>query len=391
VGIHSVLTQWHEQMKAWRRDLHAHPELGFEEHRTSQFVASKLQGWGLEVERGIAGTGVVGTLRGSDPKSKAIALRADMDALPMREENQFAHASGAPGRMHGCGHDGHTVMLLGAAKYLATVAPPAGTVHFIFQPAEEGLGGAQRMLDDRLFSRFECSSVYGLHNWPGLPLGKVGIRQGPMMASMDRVVIDIVGKGGHGGLPHLTVDPVVVAAHVITALQALVSRSIDPLQAAALSITCVTAGTSHNVIPESARLTGTIRSLTPEVRDQLEAGIRRIVSGVAQAFGATAQIDYERQLPALSNTARETQLARCAAATVVGEGNVDEAIDPVLGSEDFACMLQQRPGAYAFLGQADAGHRPMIHSPRYDFNDDLLPIGSSYWIAVVEQEMARSA
>jgi len=378
-------------MKAWRRDLHAHPELGFEEHRTSQFVASKLESWGLEVERGIAGTGIVGTLRGSDPERKAIALRADMDALPMREENQFAHASGAPGRMHGCGHDGHTVMLLGAAKYLATVARPAGSVHFIFQPAEEGLGGAQRMLDDQLFSRFECSSVYGLHNWPGLPLGKVGIRQGPMMASMDRVTIDIIGKGGHGGLPHLTVDPVVVAAHVITALQTLVSRSLDPLQAAALSITCVTAGTSHNVIPESAQLTGTIRSLMPEVRDQLEAGIHRIVNGVVQGFGAAAKIDYQRQLPALSNTVRETQLARRAAASVVGEGNVDEAIAPVLGSEDFACMLQQKPGAYAFLGQADAGHLPMIHSPRYDFNDDLLPIGSSYWIAVVEQEMSRGA
>lgn len=386
--IHPVLTQWHDQLKAWRHDLHAHPELGFEEHRTSEFVAAKLESWGLKVERGIAETGVVGTLRGSDPERKAIALRADMDALPMREENQFAHASDSPGRMHGCGHDGHTVMLLGAAKYLATAARPAGSVHFIFQPAEEGLGGAQRMLDDRLFSRFQCSSVYGLHNWPGLPLGKVGIRQGPMMASMDRVTVDIVGKGGHGGLPHLTIDPVVVAAHVITALQALVSRSVDPLQAAALSITCVAAGTSHNVIPESARLTGTIRSLTPEVRDQLDAGIHRIVNGVTQAFGATAKIAYERQLPALNNTKRETQLAQRAAASVVGVDNVDGDIAPVLGSEDFACMLQQKPGAYAFLGQADAGHRPMIHSPHYDFNDELLPIGSSYWIAVVEQEMA---
>lgn len=375
-------------MRTWRHDLHAHPELGFEEQRTSEFVAAKLKSWGLEVERGIGGTGVVGTLRGFDPERKTIALRADMDALPMVEENQFAYASASPGRMHGCGHDGHTVMLLGAAKYLARVAPPAGSVHFIFQPAEEGLGGAQRMLDDGLFTHFECSSVYGLHNWPGLPLGKVGIRQGPTMSSMDRVTVDILGKGGHGALPHLTIDPVVVAAHVITALQTLVSRSLDPLQAAVLSITCVGAGTSHNVIPECARITGTIRCFVPEVRDQLEAGIRRIVNGVSQAFGATAKIEYDRQLPALENANRETQLAQRAAASVVGEDYVDSDMAPVLASEDFACMSQQKPGAYAFLGQADAGHRSMIHSSRYDFNDELLLIGSSYWVAVVEQEMA---
>lgn len=384
--IPAALTEWHDEMVAWRHDLHAHPELGFAEHRTSDFVAAKLQSWGLEVERGIAGTGVVGTLRGLDGRKPAIALRADMDALPMVEENPFPHASRSRGQMHGCGHDGHTVMLLGAARYLAHVARPTQSVHFIFQPAEEGLGGAQRMVDDELFNRFECSSVYGLHNWPGLPLGKIGIRQGPMMASMDRVIIDVVGKGGHGGLPHLTIDPVVVSAHLVTALQAVVSRSVDPLQAATISITCVKAGTSHNVIPEFAQLTGTIRSLTPSVRDQLETSIRRIVRGVTEAFGARAEICYERQVPALSNAPRETLLAQRAAGAVVGGDNVHDDVAPVLGSEDFACLLQHKPGAYAFLGQADKDHSPMIHSPRYDFNDDLLAIGSSYWIAVVDQE-----
>lgn len=374
-------------MMRWRRDLHQHPELGFEERRTSAFVAEQLLSWGIEVDRSLAGTGVVGTLRGNLPGTRTIGLRADMDALAMQEANEFAHASRVPGKMHGCGHDGHTAMLLGAARYLAERRSFAGCVHFIFQPAEEGLGGAPRMLQEGLFDRFPCDAVYGLHNWPGLPLGTIGMRSGPMMASMDKVMISVVGKGGHGGLPHLAVDPILIAAHIITALQTLTSRSIDPLQAAVLSITCINAGTSHNVIPEAAQLIGTIRTLDAGVRNQLEAGINRIAGQVAQAFGGAANVSYERQLPAVNNAEAQTRIAAVSAAAVVGQQNVIEDMAPVMGSEDFACMLEARPGAYVFLGQGGPEHGCSIHNPRYDFNDSLLPIGAGFWIALVQQEL----
>ncbi len=348
-------------MRQWRHDLHAHPELGFEEERTSDFVASKLAQWGIPVTRGLAKTGVVGTLQGTNPRGPSIGLRADMDALPVVELNSFGHASKNNGKMHACGHDGHTIMLLGAARYLAQAPDFCGTVHFIFQPAEEGLGGGARMVEEGLFSRFPVDAVYGLHNWPGMEIGRIGIRSGPMMASADMLDIEITGRGGHGAMPHLSVDPIVVAAHIITALQTLVSRSTDPLQASVLSITAMEGGHAHNVIPESVRLRGTVRAFSPAVRDMMEGGISRIASGVAQSLGANATVQYRRLFPALINAPRAVEIAVRAAASVVGADNVNDAIDPVMGSEDFAFMLEAKPGAYAFLGQA--GPANAVHGP----------------------------
>ena len=375
------------ELTAWRRDLHAHPELGFEEQRTAALVAEKLASWGIEVHRGLAGTGVVGTVQGRVRGNRSIGLRADMDALPLAELNKFAHVSTHPGRMHACGHDGHTTMLLAAARKLAERRNFAGTVHLIFQPAEEGLGGAQRMLDEGLFTQFPCDAVYGLHNWPGLPFGTVGMRTGAMMAAMDSITIEVTGKGGHGALPHLAVDPIVISAQIITALQTLVSRSTDPLSAAVVSITAVQGGMAHNVIPERVRMLGTVRSFSAAVRDALESGITRIAAGVAESLGAVATVDYRRISPAVVNAAREIAIATRAAAAVVGAEQVASDITPIMGSEDFAFMLAAKPGAYVFLGQAGSASSCMVHNPRYDFDDALLPIGASYWLALVQQEL----
>ena len=375
----------HEEMKQWRRDIHAHPELGFEEDRTSEFVARKLTEWGISVTQGLAKTGVVGTLQGSGPGGGSIGLRADMDALPIVELNSFRHASKHVGKMHACGHDGHTTMLLGAAAHLARTRDFSGTVYFIFQAAEEGLGGGDRMVKEGLFTKFPMDAVYGLHNWPGMPVGTVGIRSGPMMASADILNIEIKGKGGHGAIPHLSIDPIVVAAHIVTALQTLVSRSTDPLQSSVLSITAIEGGNAHNVIPEVVRMRGTVRTFSPVVRDMMENGIKRIASGVAQGLGAGAVVEYRRMFPALINAPGAVDIAVRAAASVVGADNVNGAMEPVMGSEDFAFMLEAKPGAYAFLGQAGPAGSCMVHGPHYDFNDDLLPIGASYWISLVRQ------
>lgn len=375
------------EMRQWRRDLHAHPELGFEEDRTSAFVAGKLAEWGISVTRGLARTGVVGTLQGRDPGSASIGLRADMDALPITELNSFEHASKLAGKMHACGHDGHTTMLLGAARHLALTRDFCGTVYFIFQPAEEGLGGGDRMVREGLFTKFPIDAVYGLHNWPGMKIGTIGIRSGAMMASADSLDIEIRGKGGHGAMPHLSVDPVVVAAHVVTALQTLVSRSTDPLQSSVLSVTAIEGGTAYNVIPESVHLRGTVRTFSPTVRDMMESGISRIASGVAQSLGANAVVRYRRLFPALINSTQAVEIAVRAAASVVGADQVNDAVEPVMGSEDFAFMLEAKPGAYAFLGQAGPAGSCMVHSPHYDFNDDLLPIGASYWVALARQTL----
>jgi hippurate hydrolase len=375
------------ELTAWRRDLHAHPELGFEEQRTAALVAEKLASWGIEVHRGLAGTGVVGTVQGRARGNRSIGLRADMDALPLAELNKFAHVSTHPGRMHACGHDGHTTMLLGAARELAERRNFAGTVHVIFQPAEEGLGGAQRMLDEGLFTQFPCDAVYGLHNWPGMPFGTVGMRSGAMMAAMDSITIEVTGKGGHGALPHLAVDPIVISAQIITALQTLVSRSTDPLTAAVVSITAIQGGMAHNVIPERVRMLGTVRSFSAAVRDALESGITRIAAGVAESLGAVATVDYRRVAPAVVNAAREVAIATRAAAAVVGAEQVASDITPIMGSEDFAFMLAAKPGAYVFLGHAGSAHSCMVHNPQYDFDDRLLPIGASYWLALVQQEL----
>jgi amidohydrolase len=391
MNIHPLASALVPDLTAWRRALHAHPELGFEERWTSSFVAEKLSGWGIPIQRSFGGTGVVGTLNGRGDAGGAIGLRADLDALPMQELNEFAHASQHAGRMHACGHDGHTTMLLGAACCLARNRSFSGTVHFIFQPGEEGCGGAERMVKDGLFEQNPCDAVYGLHNWPALKFGTMGLRVGPLLASMDLVEILVKGQGGHGALPHTTIDPIVTSAHIVTALQTLVSRSTNPTDSAVVSITCMQGGTAHNVIPETVRMLGTVRSFAPTVRDALEAGIRQIAEGVARSFGATATVQYTRLAPAVVNSAAESRLAAGAAAAVLGADQVLDHMEPVMGSEDFSFLVADRPGAYVLLGQADAPNPSMIHSPTYDFDDKLLPIGVSYWIKLVEQALPLSS
>ena len=378
-----------DEMTEWRRDLHAHPELGFEEFRTSQIVAEKLESWGIEVTRGVAGTGVIGTLRGQGDSDKALGFRADMDCLPMQEENDIPHKSQHPGRMHACGHDGHTTMLLGAAKYLAETRNFSGTVHFIFQPAEEGLGGGKRMVEEGLFDRFPCDQVFGLHNWPLLPAGKVAARSGPIMAAADRFEITLKGKGGHGALPHLSVDPVFVGAQIVTALQGLVSRFTDPLDSAVVSVTKFIAGTAFNIIPETATLGGTVRTLREATRERLERQIADVAEGIAASFGAEAAVEYRRGYPVTVNHAEESKLAAEIAAKVVGAENVVADAPPTMGAEDFSFMLNERPGCYIWLGQGGGPSKSMVHNPTYDFNDEVLPIGASWFAGLAETLLPR--
>jgi amidohydrolase len=377
------------EMTEWRQDLHRHPELGFEEHRTSDIVAAKLASWGIEVHRGIATTGLVGVLRNGSGR-RSIGLRADMDCLAMEEQTGAPHASTIPGRMHGCGHDGHTATLLGAAKYLAETRRFDGTIHFIFQPAEEGGGGGRVMVEEGLFERFPCDQVYGIHNDPSLPLGECSAVPGPVLAASDRIAITIRGIGGHAAKPHLAVDPVMVGAHVLVALQAIVARRVDPLHNAVLSITQFHAGSASNVIPDVAELKGTVRTLLPEVRDQMERLITQVATSTAAAHEATAEVVYSRLYPPTVNHPEEAIRAARAAATVMGEARVHTDRPPVMGGEDFSFMLNARPGAFVFMGQhgADKGGVP-VHHPKYDFNDDMLPIGASYFAALVEQELPR--
>lgn len=380
------------EMTAWRRDLHAHPEIAFEEKRTAAIVAEKLESWGIEVHRGLAGTGVVGTLKGARENGRAIGLRADMDALPMDEKNDFAHRSTAPGKMHGCGHDGHTAMLLGAAKYLAETRNFDGTVHFIFQPAEENEGGGRAMVEDGLFERFPVEAVYGLHNMPGLPAGRIALRAGPAMAAFDIFEITIKGKGCHAAMPHLGNDPVVIAAQAVTALQSIVSRASDPIDSVVVSVTQIHGGDTWNVIPDEVVLRGTARCFDRRIHETLESRIRRVVEGVCAAFGAEMAMRYEQRYPVLVNTEEETARAARAAARVVGEENVEKGAEPLMGSEDFAFMLEARPGCYIWLGNGGEGEKGgcAVHNPHYDFNDDILAIGASYWASLVEQILARS-
>ncbi len=389
--VNNRIAGFHADLTAWRHDLHAHPETAFEERRTADFVAARLAEFGIEVHRGLAGTGVVGTLRGAEPGKRAIALRADMDALHVHEKNGFAHASTHTGKMHACGHDGHTTMLLGAARYLAETRNFAGTVHFIFQPAEENEGGGRVMVEQGVFEKFPVEAIYGMHNWPGLPVGKFATRPGPMMASFDIFEITVTGKGAHAALPHLGIDPVMAAAQIATGLQTLVSRNTSPLDSAVVSITQIHGGDTWNVIPDQVVLRGTTRSFKPKLQDALEAGIRRIAGGVAQAMGATVELRYERRYPPTVNSAGETEIAAAAAAEVVGGGNVDLDLMPTMGSEDFAFMLQAKPGGYIFIGNGTGDKATGLHNPRYDFNDEILPIGASYWARLVERVLARVA
>jgi amidohydrolase len=382
------LTEFLPEMTAWRRDFHAHPEIGFEEQRTSAIVAAKLEEWGIEVHRGLGGTGVVGVLRGNRGGNRAIGLRADMDALPMQEANTFAHRSVNANRMHACGHDGHTTMLLGAAKYLAQTGNFSGTVHLIFQPAEEGLAGAKAMMDDGLFERFPCEAIYGIHNSPDMKLGTVRALTGTAMAAIDYFSVILRGRSAHAARPHQGIDTVAVAAQVISALNALPSRQIDALESAIVSIGQIHGGTSDIVIPETVELRGSVRTLKPQVQDQVEEFFMRAVQNTAAAFGAEAEINYRRAYPATINTEQETARAVTVASGIVGAENVFTEGKPTLAGEDFAFMLQRVPGAYLHFGQGDGarGTTP-VHNPSYDFNDDLLPFGAAYLAGLVENEL----
>jgi len=396
------------QIQAIRRDLHAHPELRFAEHRTSELVASTLHGWGVEVHRGIGGTGVVGVIRGRGVGStgaasaiapRAIGLRADMDALPIQEANEFAHRSTNAGRMHACGHDGHTAMLLAAARHLAQAPSFSGIVVLIFQPAEEGGAGAQKMIDDGLFERFPCDAVFAMHNWPGLAVGTLGVANGPVMASTSEFVIRVEGRGAHAAMPDLGVDPIFVAVQIVQGLQALVTRVKRPIDSAVLSVTMIHAGDTTNVIPDTATISGTVRTFRNEVTALFEDGMRRIAQATAQAHRAGAQVQFERNYPPTVNHAREAQFAAAVGDEVLGPQNVLRDVEPTMGAEDFAFMLQRRPGAYLFLGNGTSGgpHRSAghgagpctLHNASYDFNDELIPIGASFWVRLVERFLSQ--
>ena len=380
----------HDELTALRRDLHAHPELGFEEHRTVEIVTAELGRLGVEYHTGVGRTGVVAVIPGQRRDSgRAVGLRADMDALPMHEENEFAHVSRFKGRMHGCGHDGHTTMLLGAARYLARTRRFDGTVYLIFQPGEEGFGGGKAMIDDGLFERFPADEIYALHNWPALPPGTIAVRPGPMMAAADRIEIHIEGRGGHGAHPHLAVDPVLVAGHIITAAQSIVARNVSPIDTAVVSLCAMHAGNlaAMSVIPREARLVGTVRTFRPETQDAIEGRLNELVHSIAGAFGAKATLKYERAYPATINSEREAEFAASVADALVGRDNVVRNLEPSMGSEDFSFMLQRRPGAYARLGQGGAEGGCFLHNSRYDFNDEVIPLGAGYMAALAEQAL----
>ena len=381
---------WHDEYTAVRRDLHAHPELGFEEHRTARLVCEHLDAHGIEYHAGIGQTGVVAVIRGQNSDSgKTIGLRADMDALPMQEENDFAHKSRYDGRMHGCGHDGHTTMLLAAARYLQETRRFDGTAYLIFQPGEEGYAGAKAMIEDGLFVRFPTERLYALHNWPALPPGKIGITPGPAMAAADRIEIAIDGRGGHGAHPHAAIDPVLVAGHIITAAQSIVSRNVSPIDTAVVSLCAMQAGNpgAMSVIPAHAKLVGTVRTFRPATQDMIERRLNELVQSIAAAFGAKATLKYERIYPATVNHDAEAAFAMRVAETLVGPENVARNLDPSMGSEDFAFMLQARPGAFARLGQGGAEGGCFLHNSTYDFNDAVIPLGAGYLASLAERSM----
>ncbi len=377
---------FHEDIVAWRHDLHEHPELLYDVHRTAATVAERLREFGIdEVVTGVGRTGVVGVIRGRKTESgKVIGLRADMDALPIAEKTGKPYASTVPGKMHACGHDGHTAMLLGAARYLAETRNFDGTAIVIFQPAEEGGGGGKAMIEDGLIDRWAIQQVYGMHNLPGLPIGRFATRNGPIMASTDEFTITVTGRDGHAARPHTTIDPIVVGAGLVTALQTIVSRNVDPLEAAVVSVTKFHAGTAYNVIPETAEIAGTVRCLSDTVRDLAERRINEIAKGIAAAHGAGINLFYDRNYPITRNDPAATGFAAGVAALVAGEANVAIDTPPLLAGEDFSYMLEQRPGAFVFIGNGDSAG---LHNASYDFNDEIIPIGCSYWARLVETAM----
>ncbi|HMB76648.1 MAG TPA: M20 aminoacylase family protein [Kiloniellaceae bacterium] len=386
------IAEFHEDMQAWRRDLHKHPETAFEEHRTAGIVAEKLESWGIEVHRGLAGTGVVGLLSGARDNGRCIGLRADLDALDIQESNDFEHRSVHAGKMHACGHDGHTAMLLGAARYLAETRNFEGKVAFIFQPAEENEGGARVMIEEGLFETFAMESVYGLHNLPGLSAGRAAMRKGPAMSAFDIFEITVTGVGTHAALPQKGVDPIVIGAQLISALQTLPSRRSDPLDSLVVSVTQFHAGETWNIIPESAVIRGTVRSFRKETQDRAEADLKRMAEGICAAQGASAKVRYERRYPAVVNAAAETDFCAEVAREVLGEANVDAESQPMMGSEDFAYMLQEKPGCYIMLGNGEGGGIGgcTLHNPGYDFNDEVAVLGASYWARLAEKALAKA-
>lgn len=385
------IAEFQEEMTGWRRHLHSNPELGFQERQTAAFVADRLRDLGVdEVHTGIAQTGVVAVIRAGQGR-KAIGLRADMDALPIRELTDLPHASKVPGRMHACGHDGHTTMLLGAARYLAETRNFDGTVYLLFQPAEEGGGGARVMLNEGLFERFPVEQVFGLHNWPGISIGQFAMCPGPAMAAADEFIIEISGTGCHAAMPHVGRDPIIAGCQLVQAFQSVVSRQVDPIDKAVVSVTKFHGGEAYNVVPESCSIGGTVRTFRPETRDFVERRLREISAGIAGAFAVEIDFKYRCGYPPTVNHQREAALGADAAAEIVGEARVDRVPDPAMGAEDFAYMLEARPGSYIWMGTGDGNEPKLLHSPYYDFNDDALVIGASYWAKLVEQVLPRSA
>ncbi len=391
------IIRFHSELRQIRRDIHAHPELCFEENRTADVVAQKLTEWGIPILRGMGVTGLVGIIK-SGNSDRAIGLRADMDALPVQEINTFPHASRHAGKMHACGHDGHTAMLLGAAHYLSRQRNFDGTVYLIFQPAEEGGGGAQRMIDDGLFTQCPMEAVFGMHNWPGAAVGSFGVTPGPMMASSNEFEVIVKGKGAHAAQPHKGIDPIMVAIQIAQSWQTVITRNKSPIDTAALSITQIHAGSATNVIPDAAALIGTVRTFNIAVLDLIERRMRAIAEHTATAFDAQVEFNFKRNYPPLINHAKETAFAVDVMQSIVGAQNVDTQVEPTMGAEDFAFMLQHKPGCYVFIGNGDGEHRTMghglgpcnLHNPSYDFNDDLLPIGASYWVRLAETYLRKT-
>jgi amidohydrolase len=385
-----TIRTWHDDLTAIRRDFHTHPEIGFTEHRTAAIVADLLRGWGIEVHEGVGGTGVVGVLRRGNG-AVSVGLRADMDALPIHEETGAAYASKTPGVMHACGHDGHTTMLLGAARYLAAEGRFNGTVNFIFQPAEEGLGGAEAMLKDGLMSRFPCTYVYGMHNRPGLPIGQFAIRPGAMMAGGAFFDITINGRGAHGAIPEASIDPLLTACHVTAALQSIVARNVPPADTAVLSVTTIQAGDAYNVIPQTAVIRGTARTMKRATMALVETGMKRIATGVASAFGATAEVDFRFLFAPLVNDGERTIEIADAASAVVGTENVERNGPTIMASEDFSFMMEAVSGAYINIGNGDTVGSCQVHNPGYDFNDEATPYGAAMFAELVERQLPPSA
>ena len=383
--ILNSINQMQKEMKEWRQDLHRIPEIGLQEHKTSEFIKNKLKSWNIDFKSGYANTGIVAWVKGSKGTSeKTIGLRADFDALPMTENNSFNHKSMNEGMMHACGHDGHTTMLLGAAKYLKENPEFDGKVYFIFQPGEEGFSGGEKMIKEGLFKDHKIDEVYALHNWPELPIGQFGVSTGPIMAAVDEFDITVKGKGGHAALPHLAIDPVVIASQIVLSLQTIISRFLNPVDKALITVTKIHGGSAHNVIDDEVILSGTVRTFKPSIRDQIERKIKEIVKGFANANGGDSEVVYIRKYPPTINSEKESIFASNVAKELVGEKNVQMDVEPSMGGEDFSYLLNEKPGSYLYIGQGDVDHKDNLHTTKYDFNDDLLPIGVNYWVNLVK-------